>query len=268
MKNKLLIPAFAVLSFIGGVSCEKQETTIPPAFVGFATSNTVLNYFVVDNPNSSFKIPIGTSDVVNTSRTVNFTVSSNTGAQEGVQYTLPLKSITIPAGEAIDTITLKGVFAQLPLGRIDTLTFTITGGDAPVSSYSKEVKVVMQRFCDVVLSNLEGNYNTFEGSYGPYPSEIYDAVSTGPTSAEAYVSNIYDSGITGLIEFDWSDPANLQVFIPDQETGFTSGGLPLRLRANPSLPSKFQSCNNSLELNFQLYTSARVVATWTTTMFK
>ena len=268
MKSKQFLSILTILMLALGVSCEKKETTIPPPFAGFATSDNVLYYFVLNSPNSEFKIPVGTSDISNVSRTVNFSVSSTTGAQEGVQYSIASKSVVIPAGEAIDTISFRGIFDQLPLGRIDTLVFTITGGDAPISTYAKEVKVVMRRFCDVVLSNLEGEYATYEGSYGPYPSVVSDAVSTGQTTATALIDNIYDSGLFAEVEFDWSDPGNLIVRIPDQEVGTTSTGLTIRLRENPSLPSSFQSCNSTITLNLQLYTSAGIIDTWTSSMSK
>ncbi|MEO6220481.1 MAG: hypothetical protein ABIO81_08640, partial [Ginsengibacter sp.] len=120
------------LLLMGFISCKKDNTITTPVLAEFAASTNIGQYFIKDDPNSVFKIPVGITTVSNVARTITFDVSSPTGAVEGQQYTLGTTSVTIPAGTAVDSISLKGIYAGFPAGRIDTLIFTITGGDVTV----------------------------------------------------------------------------------------------------------------------------------------
>lgn len=235
----------------------------------FTNAAVLGKYFITNSASSVFKIPVGITNVSSQSRTVNFSVSSPTGAAAGTQYTLAGSSIVIPANTAVDSISLKGLFAGYPGSRRDTLVFKITGGDVGVFTGAETYKVVMQKYCDVTLAGLGGNFTkTYEnGSYGPYVSTVTNVTSTGATTATAKLNNIYDSGISGNITFNWTDPAAFFVTIPSgQNTGFTSGGLPLLLRGTPGKTSTFSSCDNTLTLYLDLYTTAGLYDTWTMTM--
>jgi len=114
------------------VSCKKQETPIPPAVAKFST--TTGNYFVVNSSSSSFKIPVSVTAATNVDRTINYTVTSPSGAAAGSQYVALPGSIVIPAGKVIDSIELKGLFSGYPTStRKDTLDIKITCVDVPVA---------------------------------------------------------------------------------------------------------------------------------------
>lgn len=263
------------LAFLGAglSSCEKDNKITPPSPMAEFTQSAVLGkYFITNTPTSQFKIPVGITNVSGSPRTVTFSVTSPTGAAAGTQYTLTGgNSIVIPAGTAVDSITLKGLFAGYPGTRKDTLTFKITGGDGVgVFTGSDVYKVLMQKYCDVASANLIGSYTkTYEnGTYGPYTSTVTTWVTgaTG-TTATAKVTNIYDNNITGNITLNWTDPAAFFVTVPSgQATGFAVGGLPLLLRGTPGKTSTFSSCDNTFTLYLDLYTTAGLYDTWTMTM--
>jgi len=220
-------------------SCVKQKFDTP-ALAEFASSPTSNSgsYFILPNdPSSEFKIPIGITTASNKDRTINFTVTSPSGATAGTQYTIASNSIIIPAGKVVDSIAVKGIYAGYPSGRIDTLIFTITGGDAPVFAGSETYMLTVQKYCDVISTDLVGDYTNCDDLYqgqgsgaAPYTVNISNWTSTGPTSATITIKNLgatpdngfgpfdpTDAAVTGLTaNLDWTDPSNFTVTIPNQ----------------------------------------------------
>src|SRR3954471_6313951 len=126
MKHNLSFFLAALMIFTI-TSCKKNNLVVdkdpisPPSFSEFAltgdaaTSKRVA-YFVTDDPASEVKIPVGITTVANTARRIDFTYSSSTAAVAGTQYNAPA-SIVIPAGEALDTLRIQGLFSGYPSGR-------------------------------------------------------------------------------------------------------------------------------------------------------
>lgn len=248
---------FVAGSLIFAASCTEkvnEELLEPPSFAEFGTSNLTGKYFITNSTSSSFKIPVGITNTGTSDRTIQFTYTSPTGAVAGTQYTAP-QSVVIPAGKALDTLVVKGLFAGYPTGRKDTLRIKIAGGDVAANAYNNTYNLVMQKYCDVTLAGLGGDYNnTFEGTYGPYPTSIHGLVSTGATTATGMIDNLYDVGFTNTSAvFDWTDPAAFAVTIPAQSTGFTWGGLPLMIRSTPGALSTFSSCDNTVSVRIDIY---------------
>ncbi|HVG14237.1 MAG TPA: hypothetical protein VM935_04720 [Chitinophagaceae bacterium] len=230
---------FVFSLFFGIMSCKKQETLIAPAAAGFTATTTTATYFIQNTPGSVYKIPIGVTSASKVDRTINFTVTSPTGAVAGSQYTVTSSSVTIPAGKVVDSISVKGLFAGYAIpGRRDTLVFTITGGDITPSSYANVFKLVLLKSCDVVAANLIGNYanstDTYNGAASTRPN--YNASISGwtpmtATSATVIFKNIgatsdngwgpfsaadgsLNPGITATLS--WSDPGNQTISIASQ----------------------------------------------------
>lgn len=227
-------------------NCNKRDayTTItPPAQANFlnATSGT---YYVTNDPNSQFKIPIGVTTVSNSARTVTVSVTSPTNATAS-QYTIPSTTVTIPAGKAVDSLTVKGIFAGYAGTRPpDTLVFTINGGDAAASDYNNVYKLVLRKSCDVVAATLSGNYSQSTDFYNgaastrpKYTGNISNWVATSATSATVNIKNVGSTSDNGwgyvtaaggfsvtdpvitpglTATLNWANPANLTVTIPLQ----------------------------------------------------
>lgn len=259
---KFFFSGAMLLSII--ISCEKNNLvvdqdplTVPEAarFVMSPTSS-YYNYYITQNPTpgSIFKIPIGVTTVTNTDRKVKFTYSS-VDAVEGTHY-IAIPDITIPAGSAIDTLFLQGIFSAYPAGRMDTLKIRISNADSYVvqNAYQDSIFVILQSYCPVILSELGGDYdNTFEGTYGPYTSSVTNLVSTSPTTAEGKLENVYDSGITASnVVFNWTSAASFTVTIPEQNTGLISSGYQVWIRTSPGGTNTFSSCLNTITLTYDL----------------
>lgn len=254
--SKALI-AGAGLLFLA--SCEKgvnDKIVTPPAYSEFGTNNLLGKYFITNSATSSFKIPVGITNVSSTDRTIQLTLASPTGAVAGTQYTAP-STVVVPAGKGLDSLVVKGLFAGYPTGRRDTLRITITGGDVPVNSYNNTYNLVMQKYCDVTLAGISGAYtntretNSAGGSpYGPYTTRIKNLQQLTPTTAKGLVENLWDSGLNDLeISFDWTDPANFTVAIPQQYSGVDYDvNQPILVRTSPGQPNSFSSCDQSISL--------------------
>jgi len=249
-------------------SCKKTEITIPPEQAHF-TNQTGGTYFLL-TPTTTYKIPVGVTTVANVDRTYSFTVSSPTGATQGTHYTLSGTTFTIPAGKAVDSIEVKGVYAQYQAGRKDTLIFTMSNDKGVASTYNAEYKLLMRGPCfegDVDLNEFLGTYaktNELLGTspYGPYTTTITSVTSTGPTSGQIVVNNIWDNG-WGPITFnlDWSNPSARTAIVVAQPaiSGSNAGdlnsayaGLPIAVRPFSGRPGTFSICKGTLQLNMQL----------------
>ncbi len=271
IKTKFYLLIVTILS-LGSFSCKKDNTVNTPVLSEFATPNPIGKYFIKDDPNSVFKIPVGITTVSNKPRTVTFSVSSPTGATEGQQYNLGTTSITIPAGTAVDSIALKGIFSGYPIGRKDTLVFTITGGDVPTFKGFTTYKVVMTKYCEVNINDFAGDYNnSFDNqdpdSYGPYTATVNSIVSTGPTSSTIYITHFADAGLgpwdpsdaasnPGIaVKLDWTDPSNFTTVVPTQIIGNNLFGYgPATIAAIGS--GTFSSCENSITISYTITVAA------------
>ncbi len=212
-------------------ACKKNnlvvdKEVIPPSYAKFSTikdADSIGTYYIKSS-NAPFKLPIGVTDVTSADRTVKFTYTSSTAVQ-GVQYNGPA-SVVIKAGQALDSLSIAGLFAGYPVSsRKDTVTIAIEGGDVPASAYKGKYKLILRKYCDVILPDLYGKYNKawdggFGTGYGPYPMSVVtgSAVSTGATTATIQISNLWDYGAptTVKVALDWTDPANFKTTIADQ----------------------------------------------------
>ncbi len=251
-------------------SCKKQDITIAPEQAHFA-NKTSDSYFIT-GPTVSYPLLVGFTTVSNQDRTINISVSSPTGAVEGTHYSLNTKSITIPAGKALDSIILQGTYSQYLTLRKDTLIFTITDASGKPSDYNSTLKLFMRGPCfqteiDGKMNDLLNDYNnTIEvfGSgapYGPYTTTITEVNQTSPTTGTIKVTNIWDTG-WGPITFtlDWTDPANSKVSVVPQSTGIGDAGdlngayagMDVAVRPFGTQTGTFSYCNQTFTLKFQL----------------
>lgn len=221
------------------------------------------NSYQLTGPTAVFKIPVGVTDVQQTDRTVNISVSSPTGAVAGTHYNIP-SSIVIPAGKAVDTLVLAGVYDEYISGRKDVLEISVSGG-VQSATFNNKITVNISGPCfegDIVLDEMEGDYNqSFDGSYGPYTTSVISATQIDATSALIVVSNIYDWGWNNLeFTLDWSDPANPKVSFEPQSTGFDAGNLNGSVAGHdvwiyPPLSGPMGSysfCNKTITINYDL----------------
>ena len=197
---------------------------------------------------------MGITNVSDKDRTVNFTYTS-TDAAQGVQYNAP-SSLTIPKGNALDTLEISGLFAGFGSGEVDTLMIQITGTDEiSMSPYKNHFIIYLRKSCAINIMDFEGTYdNTYDnGTYGPYTTTVTPGSITmiTPTSASFTIENVYDLGAPTIITVnaDWTNDADHPtVTVPDQEY-FT--GLDLWIKG--TTVGTFSSCDQTITINYTLY---------------
>ena len=278
--NKLFLSAL-VLSAMVLTSCDKTQlydTTIPPALSHFTGGKTQLYRMTSDA--DKWTINVGTTDVSNSDRTLKINITSPSGAAEGTDYSISglsaSKTIVIPAGKALASFLVDGVFANYPDGQYDTLLITISdASDVQPAQFQNSVQLIIYACDDGVvtpakLASMVGDYtNTNEllgtSAYGPYTTTVESITVTGPTTAVAAISNIWDTG-WGNIEFtlDWSDPANPTATVIDNQAvpnadagdlSSTYAGSPVAVQNPGSLsptPGSFSVCDFTFNLKMQL----------------
>ena len=254
-------------------ACKKEEVTIPVELAHFTEKNS--GNYTMANANTTFKIPVGLTSVSTAPRTVNVTVTSPTGAVQGTHYTLSTTSLTIPAGQAVDSIEVKGVFSQYQSGRKDVLVFKIeeTGTGVKPTTYNNTFTLNLRGPCfegDVTLADFLGEYkNTKEvwgsDAYGPYTTKVSSVTPLTATTGTITVENIFDNGWQPLVfTLDWTNPANRRVTLVTQNAGGNAGssfgatyaGLPYGVRpvsaAAGSQVGTFSICNQTITLRMQV----------------
>jgi hypothetical protein len=252
------------LFFIG--SCSKNNLVIDkeisaPAFAKFSTikdADSIGTYYI-KSTNDPFKLPIGVTNVTNTDRTIKFSYTSSTAVM-GAQYNAP-SSVVIKAGQALDSLTISGLFSGYPLStRKDTVTIAIEGGDVPANAYKGKYKLILRKYCDVIMPDFYGKYvKCWDGGYGtgygPYTMSVVagSAVSTGATTGTIQVTNLWDYGSspqpTIKVALDWTDPANFKVTIPDQ--AFVAAD-DVWIKNSATIGS-FSSCDQTFVFKYTLY---------------
>ena len=258
----IILMMTAVIAAGAFLACNKNKeypVITPPPQANF-TSVSINTYFITST-NTPFKVPISATTVSNKDRNVTLSITSSTGAASGVQYSIASTTAVIPAGKIIDSFPVQGIYAGYTGTRVDTLTFTITGGDLAPSDYNNTYKLVMRKSCDVVGANFLGNYtNTVDfyqgNSIGPaYTASISSFTVTSATTATIVVKNlglnawgpfvatdpVLNPGLTATL--DYSNPANYKITMPLQnyfDDG--SGPSPSTIKASGT----FSSCDNTL----------------------
>lgn len=251
------------------LSCKKDNSVYTPVLSEFVNSGTLGKYFIKDDPGSVFKIPVGITTISNSPRTITFEVSSPTGAVDGQEFVLGTSSIIIPAGTAVDSIALQGKYSAYNGGRVDTLIFSITGGDVAAFNSSAKYSVVLQQYCDVDLDSFLGTYsNCFDNeNYGPYEINVLSSTATGPTTGYLMVENLWDAGgaTPVRVNLDWSDPSNFTTYVPTGQALYDDPDYgPAKVA--PDGTGIFTSCNVSFTFIYEVYVDGNTFGTTSTTM--
>jgi hypothetical protein len=164
-------------------ACKKNDgIKVAPQAVLFASAGTAGSYQIANDPNSVYKIPVGITAPSNSDVTIDFSITSPSGAAEGTQYTIAKKSVTIKAGTTVDSIPIKGLFSGYSSTRRDTLVFKITSTSLPTVSGSNSFTLIMQQFCPLVMSDFAGDFTVLVDQWEDYlPGDVIPVTVSGNT---------------------------------------------------------------------------------------
>jgi hypothetical protein len=269
MKSMFKILTLILMTGFILVGCKKVDTLVRPPLQAHFLFKTD-GVYEVASPTTSYTIPVGLTATSNTDRTIEITVTSPTGAVAGTHYSLSKSSLVIPAGKAIESIVVQGVFSQYTSDRKDTLIFTIkeTADIKGVSSNS-QFTLLVRGACleeDIVLNEFIGTYtNTNEDfggqTYGPYETTISAVKQLSATTGEITVTNIYDLNWNPIrYILDWTDINNRTVTLEQQSGigdaggvfGPTYNGADLSVRDYSGETGTFSYCSKTIVLKMQV----------------
>lgn len=254
-------------------ACKKDTVITNPPSAAHFQNQTGDTYFVLSTT-STDTIPVGVTTVANEERTIQYSVSSPTGAVQGTHYTISPATVTIPAGKSTAYIVVQGMFNQYNSGRKDTLIFNITGGKNLVpAEYNSTFKLFMRGPCfngdvsDAGLASLQGTYAKcydLEGTsvtWGPYTMVVKNTTKLTPTTARAVINNVWDVAI-GDVNFimDWTDPNNTSINVeaPTVTQGDAGNlnsayaGMKIVIRKPAARSGTFSVCSSKMKLEYQL----------------
>lgn len=255
LTNLLSYICVLVLVFVLG-SCDKTKPygiVIPSAAVHFVGDETQ-SYSVLSEDTPPYGVIIGTTDVSEQDRVVTYSVTSQTGAVQGSQYTLaPKGTITIPAGQSRATINVQGNYTFYEKGEKDTLIFSLSEPGITVAKFLDTVKLILGGPCfdgDVTLSDMSGSYaNSSDPDDPKYTAKVTNLVTTSATTGTGVISGLWDGGAPVAISFDWTDPDNIAATIARQNIGFDAAvGMPFSIRTTAGQKSTFSVCNQTITL--------------------
>jgi len=257
---------FVAIMLLLAIGCKKTEPlSIPPEEAHF--TNLTSDQYQVTGPSVAYRLPVGLTTIAAEDRTVTIAVSSPSGAVEGTHYTLSTKTLTIPAGKAVDSITVQGVYAQYLTGRRDTLIFSIAQPGAKASDYNDTFTLIVRGPCfasdlnATTIFDFLGTYNdtretTASGGspYGPYTAKIKNIELLTPTTAKVKFENLYNDGWTDIEgTLDWTNVSAPKITIVRQPTGTNyDTGMPMDVRTNPTTPSTFNYCTQTINLSLDI----------------
>jgi hypothetical protein len=276
--SNIALLAIAILFVMTGCDKTKPYDIIaPPALAHFISTNQVVSYYVRNSATDSFVVNLGTTDVSNADRTITYKISSPTGAVNGTDYTVvsPASGNTVvfKAGTVLSTIVIKGKFTSYSSGKKDTLVFTLAAPSLASAKFSDTIKLVLQRYCDVVPANFTGLYKKCfdiqagQPNYGPYTVNMPSAgvTATGATTGYVMISNFWDVGGADIrVDLNWTNPANFTTSVPAQflYTDATYGAATITGVGTGS----FSSCDNTFSISYKVTVSAGSFGNFITTI--
>ncbi len=172
MKRFILNTFLAILALVSLNSCllDDHETDYGkgPIVTQFPSANLSEN-FLQDGSNAvyDYEIPVeyfgADGTPLNEDVQVEVAVSSDSEAQEGVEFSLANTSVTIPAGENTGFVTVQVISEALDAFNPKDMVLEIVSSSQQVSSNKNKVAVTLQAICP---SSLEGEYMYLNGVNG------------------------------------------------------------------------------------------------------
>lgn len=257
---KLYHILLAVVGAAFFTSCKKQDLPVATdQMIHFANQGSSARYSVLSNNTAPFEVGVGTIKPVTTNTNFTISVSSPTGATEGVHYNLPSgKSFSVAAGTALAKFPVSGVFSQYESGaRRDTLVFRITSADIEIAPFDTTFTLILRGPCfegDVVLEDFLGVYSAVEdlgGSvFGPYPVAVTEVAYTSSTTGTMKIAGIFDDWVV-VFQLDWTDPNDRKITLTEQVNVGSAEylyapGTRAQVRPYPGLTGTFSWCNSTI----------------------
>ena len=189
-------------------SCQANEvgTYDGPSQIHFMESKGSM---IINDTNPEFTIEVGVSKAVDIDRSFNVKVDiDNSSAIEGQSFELVNNKVTIPAGEVLGSIVVKGLFEGAePLGQVLKLNLGADNSDE-VAKYSNTFTLDLFKFCDF-------DRDAFVGTLHVTETDFWKNVYEYEVTSVAVDNDPYSIFVTGL----WAVDEPVKITFSRNETG-------------------------------------------------
>jgi|TARA_B110000908_G_C10136095_1_gene394533 hypothetical protein len=252
INNKFLL-VFTVITTLVFTSCGEQENVQYDAvngltLISFATTSTKIPVKPTEVSSTDIKIEVSTLST--SERTFTVVVDESSTATSD-QYTI--SDFTVPAGEFIGSGTVTGVYSALPAVGPVALVLKLTGIDGKEASIDSNIYTIgLERFCAFDIADFYGTYDVVEN--GQYKYEV--VATAGPVANTLYLSNLYETNGTTVIELDNSNLSSPKVILRSVEfdaalyVSATYGNVWANAFASTT-PSTFNVCSQTIDIFFR-----------------
>jgi hypothetical protein len=269
-------------------SCEKNKTELTYTGSNFIAYQDSL-YSVEENIGSIVKIPISLAAPAQSSAiSIDVAITSpDNSAVEGTHYNLLYPTdgkLNFDAGVFFDTIKVEVIDNGDEDGN-KTLDFAlgsvpagfVLGLPGPAKRNKSCQLVVLDNDCEFISKNFTGKVTGVEF----YPTNEYttDAEfklvdSTATTwiyEVHGIMQSVYagwgevvdaptagtgSKGNIAIVTLDFTDPINPKIYLTEQNLSTTDGGAWIYdIKNDPAKPSKFSTCESTIELNYLINVS-------------
>lgn len=226
MKKIFNIAIMMILASLATVSCKKDSLLYDgPMLAHFQSKEGTL--FLQPGGENTIIIPIGLTKAVDHDVVVTVELDSSSTAEAGKQFNFVSQQVTIPAGQVIGNLVIKGDYDSASVASLAVFRITsdaLQTGD----TYTLE----LQQFCPFNQADFVGFYqfSAVDPADAMLGSEAngyqVEAIADPNDSTSIIFQNLYndpdDSQVIGgydvKISFDDSDVNNIKVTIADGQT--------------------------------------------------
>ena len=206
-------------------ACRADYTVnVNPDIVMFSQENYTLG--VMDSE-EWLEIPISATKVVDYDRNIGVEVLwSESSAIEGLHYVVESNTLTIPKGELITALRIRGIAENIAVGEELTICFNLVLDQENVSEiYGTRSEVKLQRCCKFDINNFVGYAKITSTWTMQYMNSDARLVRTelGKKENSIVVKDMFYEGYDIELSFDDSDPLAPRVIVPDAQVVGSTG---------------------------------------------
>ncbi|TBV25039.1 MULTISPECIES: hypothetical protein [Meridianimaribacter] len=159
--KKILKISLVLLTFIGFVSCDSTDDD-----TSYLDNRTPVAYFVPGNSGTLlveeeapavYTVTVGISEAQATDRSYVVSVDPSSTAQSGVDYSINLSNLVIPAGSVVGTFTVTGIYAGTTLAG-SSLKLNLDSVEETSVLARSQFNLSIFRSCPVDSDFLTGSY--------------------------------------------------------------------------------------------------------------
>lgn len=212
MKNIYIL--FIALSALFLTGCENDTITYSgPDFVSF--SEATISKAIRADEDGVVSIEIGCAGKSNEARTFTVAVdAANTTAVEGTDFDFVSKTVTIPAGEYVGKLQIKGNYDNLtPEGVTLTLKLNVDEGMIQEGT-THSIKINLSRFFEVNMEWLCGTWQWTDYTFDGEEDNSYEVKITKVDENTISLYNVWDGKKSITATVDWAN--GVINILPDQ----------------------------------------------------